>query len=752
MAKQSFGLFDPPPQTNSSQSNQDKLIVLDPTELYDIPRDYIPITTDVEWIRFFGVSSSPCWIQGERLCKWAEAWLRAWNKMDTNIEIKQDPSLKLAALFAPLPLPQEWTDKKQLLNLATRLESYPQDNPIAYLLADITDSDRLLWQSQEPSIQHLAAWLAIQVPQECKPLEQVWQYQFQEGELVNYYQTEDKLLLLRRWLGIAQPILTNLGEYELPVPDFLTEEFDKFWSEQIYRSEGKVLDQVIPYKVAGMERIANCAYNVFTNRPTWMTKDRKTKVAVFLTHLQKQELSDRQSIPEPQPLDLNASPNESLTWVTENYLPFRRWEIINQISSEQRKSERLANSFVDWMLLHYPEMKVDSVENSFLNYSVASKVGNLCQRGPVLWVVVDGLGWLDHIELLTLLTKNNQLAVETDMAPRFSILPTKTEYAKWSLYTQLLPSDSSWVADAGKAFSKMGMGKRYTDRRIAELRQDLGEGKLNLYCWDTEQFDKLHHTERDWQHLYKVKRPNTLEGIAREIQSFVEEYPNPELLRVAIASDHGQIMGTSQQITHCPPEIEPQGRIAIGKTDDPQFVVLERSRYGLPHDISIVRSSASLGSFSYTDKKKIIGSHGGLFPEEVVVGVSVLRKSIQRVPVIIFCRGEGEPRQSGEIEITIDNPNLVSLTNLCLYIQELPSFCFGKPLERQIPANQQVRFKLTIPEVPELPPDEGDRLLLSGKLTFQFANAEVGSTNLAPDSTITINDIFRSGFNIDEFM
>ncbi|MDF5733332.1 MAG: hypothetical protein PUP92_36460, partial [Rhizonema sp. PD38] len=628
----------------------------------------------------------------------------------------------------------------------------PQDNPIAYLLADITDSDRLLWQSQEPSIQHLAAWLAIQVPQECKPLEQVWQHQFQEGELVNYYQTEDKLLLLRRWLGIAQPILTDLGEYVLPVPDFLTEEFDKFWSEQIYRSEGKVLDQVILYKVAGMERIANCAYNVFTNRPKWMIKDRKTKVAAFLTHLQKQELSDRQSPPEPQPLDLNASPNESLTWVIKNYLPFRSWEIINQTPLEQKISELLADSFVEWMLLHYPAMKVDSVENSFLNYSVASKVGNLCQWGPVLWVVVDGLGWLDHIELLAFLTKNNQLAVEMDIAPRFSILPTKTEYAKWSLYTQLLPSDSSWVADAGKVFSKMGMGKRYTDNRIAELRQDLGEGKLNLYCWDTEQFDKLHHTERDWQHLYKVKRPNTLEGIAREIQSFVEEYPNPELLRVAIASDHGQIMGTSQQITHCPPELEPQGRIAIGKTDDAQFVVLERERYGLPHDISIVRSSASLSSFSYTNKKKIIGSHGGLFPEEVVVGVSVLRKSIQRLPVIIFCRGESQPRQSGEIEITIDNPNSVSLTNLCLYIQELPSFRFGKPLEKQIPANQQVRFKLTILEVPELPPDEGDRLLLSGKLTFQFANAEVGSTNLAPDSIITINDMFCSGFNIDEFM
>lgn len=752
MAKQSFGLFDPPPQTSTSQSNQDKLIVLDPTELYHIPSDYITITTDVEWIEFFGVTSL-CWVKGERLCKWGEAWLRAWNKMDANIEIKQDPSAKLAALFDPLPLPQEWTDKKQLLNLATRLDSYPQDNPIAYLLADITDSDRQLWQSQEPSIQHLAAWLAIEVPQECKPLEQVWQHQFQDGDLAVYYH-QDKLLLLRRWLGIAKPILTDLGEYELPVPDFLIEEFDRFWSEQIYRSEGKVLDKVMPYKVAGMERIANCAYNVFTNRPNWMTNERKTKVAAFLSHQQKQELGDRQPPPQPQPLPLDASPKQTLTWVTENYLPFRRWEIvIHQPPLEQRISDRLADSFVEWMLKHYPEMKVDSVDHSNLNYNVASLVRNLCQEGPVLWVVVDGLGWLDHIELLSFLTKNNQLAVETYIEPRFSILPTKTEYAKWSLYTQLLPSDSSWVADAGKAFPKMGMGKRYTDSRIAELRKDLREGKLNLYCWDTEQFDKLHHTERDWQHLYQVKRPTTLEGIAREIQSFVEAYPNPERIRVAIASDHGQILGVSEQIGHCPQGLEAKGRMAIGKTDDPWFVVLERDRYGLPHDISIVRSSANLGSFSYTTNKKIIGSHGGLFPEEVVVGVCVLGKSVQRLSVLIFCRGEGKPRQSGELEITIDNPNSVPLTNLCLYIHELPSFNSGKSLEEKIPANQRLTFKVIIPEVPELPfAHQGDRLFLSGELIFQFANAEAGSTKLASDSTIIINQIFSSGFNIDEFL
>lgn len=745
-----FRMFDFSQQTNH-QPNSEKPFVLDPTELYDISSGYIPITTEVEWIEYFGVNDSPCWVKGKRLCDWAEAWLRAWNKLDAIAEIKQHPRLRLETLFAPIPLPSEWTGK-QLLALVNKLDSYPQDNPIARLLADLTGSNEQIWLA-EPSIQNLAAWLAIPVPEECKPLERVWQHQFQNHRLASYYQTEDKLLLLRRWLGIADPAVTELGMYPLPVPDLLGQEFDSHWEQQLYRSEGRVLDSLTPTKVAGIERIANCAYRVLSNRPNLITKARVARVAAYLSYQQRQELRDRQPPPQPQPLALNANPKQALDWVTKSYLPFRRWEIvIHQPACEQRISDAIADSFVEWILEHYPQMKVDPVERSDLNYSVASLVQNLCQSSPVLWVVVDGLGWLDHLELLSFLTQNSQLAVETYIEPRFSVLPTKTEYAKWSLYAQLLPSDPSWVDDAGKAFPKLGLGERYTDYRKAELLQDLRQDKHKLYCWDTDRYDKLNHTERDWQHLYQFQRPHTLEGIAKEIQSFVNEYPRPDLLKIVVASDHGQILGISEQITS-PVELQAKGRMAIGKTNDPRFVVLERDRYGLSHDISIVKSSASTGAFNHTTDKKIIGSHGGLFPEEVAIGVSVLRKSIQRRPVLITCRGEGKPREPGELEIIIDNPNSVPIAELCLYIKELSDFNTGKPLEQIIPANESLTFKVTIPEVPELPLiHEGDRLLLSGELTFLFAGAEAGSAKLASDSAIVVHQIFSSGgINLDDF-
>ncbi|MEM1392937.1 MAG: hypothetical protein AAF915_09975 [Cyanobacteria bacterium P01_D01_bin.50] len=745
-------LFDALPQTSSSQLNQNPHIVLDPTGLYDIPSGYISITTDVEWIKFFGVSTSSCWVKGKQLCDWAEAWLRSRNRTSEIAEIKQDPRHYLEKLFRPELLPKDWTGE-QLLILATRLDSYPQDNPIGYLLADITNSDKNIWFG-EASIQNLAAWLTIQVPQECRFLERVWQNRFQKHNLAKYYQTEDKLLILRRWLLIAEPKITDLGKYPLPVPEFLTQEFDQFWEQRLFQTEGKIIDNLIPTEQSGFERIANVTYSVLSNRPKWITKARESKVAGYLSYKQKAELGDCRSPSQPQPLSIDATRQEALTWAIESYLPFRRWEtVINQPPSSERFSDRLADSFVEWILKHYPEMKVDSVEDSYLNYSVAQRVQNLCQSTPVLWVVVDGLGWLDHQELISLLTKDCKLAVETAIEPRFSILPTKTEYAKWSLYTQLLPSDSSWVADAGKGFPKMQIGKRYTDGQLNRLYSALKKKTHQLYCWDTDIFDSLYHTQKDWESLYQLERPHALEGIAKKIDYCLQQYPDSEQLRIVIASDHGQMMGILDKITHCPPQLEFKGRMAIGKTDDSRFVVLESDRYGLPHDISVIRNSASFSSFSYTTDKKIIGSHGGLFPEEVVVGVSVLRKSVQRRPVLISCYGEGEPKKSGELEITIDNPNSVPLTDLFLYINELPSFDSGKPLEKTILANKKETFKLTIPEIPELlPDDKNNEFLLSGKLTFIFANTEAGSATLDFDSKIIINQMFSSGFDIDEFL
>jgi serine/threonine protein kinase len=759
-------LFDRLLLTSSPQSTlardraSGRAVVLDPTGLYSPPEGYLEIRTEVEWIQSFFRLDAPYWVTGKglqakRLCDWTREWLRVWNRLDFVLEEKQHPRDRLQRLFGSVPIPEEWTEQ-QILQLSTVIDTYPSENPVAHLLADLIDGERQLW-FEPPSTRHLAQWLSVQVPDSCKPLERIWQNQVAKdaAELADYYQTEDKLQLLRQWAGIVQspPKIKALGCYPLPIPHFFADEFQSFWERQILSAEGKAIDKLAPNQQPGMEQIAPLVHKILKARPSWITSERKRKLSSYLKYQELRELDNLQPPPQPTPLDLEASVKDAMQWVTDQYLPFRRWDIaINASETRPSGSARLADSFVNWLLKHYPDLRFSS---SVLNYSVAALVQDLCQEHSVLWVVVDGLGWLDHQQLLAYLTQNGSFSIESALQPKISILPTKTEYAKWSLYSQLPPSHSAWVPDAGKGFLMMGTGKRYTDRdyKRGTLHRDLNKNAHQLYCWDTDKFDHLYHTEQDWQNLYQVQRPHVLEGIARDIEYCVKQHPNPEQLKIVIASDHGQILGAAEQLSNCPEGLDLKGRMAIGKTDDPRFVILEAERYGLPHDLSVVRGAACLNAFSYTEKNEIIGSHGGLFPEEVVVGVSVLRLFTARLPVQVICYGEGDAGHNGELTLTIDNPNTVPLTQLCLYINELPSLKTGYSLEIIVPAGQKVQAQIPVTNYPELPPNhEGRQLALTGELGFQFADVEAGTASLDAESRLNVKQLFSSGLDIDDFL
>lgn len=767
-AEKSIGatLFDRLPLTSSPQSwlGRDivsgKAVVLDPTGLYLPPAGCLEIRTEVEWIQSFFQSDSLYWVTGKglqakRLCDWTREWLRVWDRLDYVLEEKQNPRDRLQRLFGSIPIPEEWTEQ-QILQIATAIDTYPSENPVAHLLADLIDGERQLW-FESPSTRHLAQWLSVQVPDFYKPLERIWQNQVVKdaAELADYYQKEDKLQLLRQWTGIVQspPKIKALGHYPLPIPQFLTTEFQSFWERQILSAEGEAIDKLAPNQQPGMEQIAPLAYKILKARPSWITSERKRKLSSYLKYQELHELDNLQPPSQPTPLGLESSAKEAMQWVTDQYLPFRRWDIaINASETRPSVSDRLADSFVNWILKHYPDLRFAS---SILNYSAAALVQDLCQEHPVLWVVVDGLGWLDHQELLAYLTRNGSFSIETALQPKISILPTKTEYAKWSLYAQLLPSDPSWVPEAKKGFPKSILGKRYTDgeHEQGKLNRDLRKNAHQLYCWDTEKLDKLYHKQQDWQNLYQVQRPHVLEGIARDIEYCVKQYPNPEQLRIVIASDHGQMLGAVEQLSNCPEGLDLKGRMAIGKTNDPRFVVLDAERYGLPHDLSVVRGAACLNAFSYTEKNEIIGSHGGLFPEEVLVGVSVLRPFTARLPIQVICYGEGDAGRNGDLILTIDNSNTVPLTKLCLYINELPSLKTGYSLEIVIPAGQKVQAQIPIANYPELPPNhEGKQLALTGELRFQFADVEGGTASLDAESRLNVKQLFISGLDIDEFL
>ena len=748
-----FRLFDLLSREQQAPPNPSKPVVLDPSKAYEPPSGYITIETEVDWMRNFNIKGSPYWVRGKALCDWAEEWLRCWNRSHLIAEVKQPPREKLANLLQPVQVPLEWTEQ-QCLAVVTRLERYDTPNSIAYLLADLTESDIQIWLD-EPSAKNLAQWLALQVPDEAATLEQAWQANRPNSSLTPYYKTTDKLELLKRWLGIVEPRLLELGTYPLDVPLYLQAEFESFWERELYRTNGSILDNLDLANQSAAKRIAEKAYEVLQQNPDYITTVREQQLKGYIDYEKYQNLTQRHRPQEPQPLYLEASAVEALTWATEAYLPLRRWEtVMSNLPKDRQVCDHLAASFEDWMLKHYPDLIVDSVSDSWLNYNVNHHVQELCAQGPVLWVVVDGLGWLDHQALLALLTKEQKLQLDQGLRPRFSILPTKTEYAKWSLYSQRPPGHESWEDKAGKGFTATN-GKRYTDNDVARqrLQKDLEAGQSSLYCWDTDRFDHLFHEEVDWQELYTVKRRRELNAIAEDIFRFVDLHPKKDELQVVIASDHGQLMGVSSKLANVPEGLEPKGRMAIGKAEHPQLAILDKARFDLPHDISIIRGPNSFSSFSYGDDKSIIGCHGGLYPEEVVVGFSVLRRSVKRAPVIVKCSGEGRPGESSTLKIEIYNPNPLVLEDLKITVPQLGALQSGQALEGIIESKKTQLIEVPILKWPELPPShEGKFLSLTGELEFRYRSAELASVELDKDSAIEVNQIFSSGIDgLDDF-
>jgi hypothetical protein len=735
-------------------------IILDSTSLYQPSADYIVITTEVEFITYFTLENDGYWLKGKRLCDWAKEYLRVWNKLDLITEEKQNPRLKLETILQPLSIPNNWNDQF-ILEIVTKLDQDHSENKVVSFLANLTNTNQEFWLTTDLSIKHLAQWLSIKITQEYQIFKDVWLNHLinnNHHDLLKYYQIENKEQLLKSWLGLNYDfnIIEELGKYPLDIPDLYLEEFKQFWHHKIYQTETKILNKLILPEETGNQIIANIAYDILLNNPSWITQEIITKISYYLNRQQISNLQQKLPPKQPLPLLIDATPEDTLKWVTEYYLPFRKWETTINITAKQEQiSEKLADSFVNWLVKYYPELKLDNVEQSLLNYNVTAQVQKLAQENIIIWVVVDGLGWLDHQDLINILTEDHQLKLEKDITPRFSILPTKTEYAKWSLYAQLLPEDTNWKPNAKEGFSYIESGKRYTDHNKHLLTQDLQGNKFNIYCWDTDQLDKVYHQEKDWKTLYKVERINALESIARNIKHILAEYNHPEKLKIVIASDHGQIMGKTEKLTNSPEELQSKGRMAIGKTDNPHFMVLSAKSFGLPYDISVVKNSDCITTFNYTKDQEIIGSHGGLFPEEVVVGFSVLSKTVKRQAISIICEGEGTAKSTGELTIKINNPNLISLTNLCLYVNEISELKIGKMLDLTIQANGIGTHQISIKDCPELSLDnDGKNIKLSGKLTFMFANNEPEEVNLNPESVITITQIFDSGIQggIDEFL
>jgi len=87
-------------------------IILDSTNLYPPNSDYIIISNEVEWLKYFTLKHKAYWIKGKTLCLWTEEWLKLRNKTELIIEKKENPRYQLESLLAPFSIPNQWNNQE----------------------------------------------------------------------------------------------------------------------------------------------------------------------------------------------------------------------------------------------------------------------------------------------------------------------------------------------------------------------------------------------------------------------------------------------------------------------------------------------------------------------------------------------------------------------------------------------------------------------------------------------------------------
>jgi hypothetical protein len=302
-------------------------------------------------------------------------------------------------------------------------------------------------------------------------------------------------------------------------------------------------------------------------------------------------------------------------------------------------------------------------------------------------------------------------------------LPSITEIAKWSLITGKYFVEAQTVSPLREVFHKCwGEIAFYSsDANISELKEQLKAGVKKLYCWDTTELDKKYHDSVDYPFLVQSVK-SYLDALSAMLVELHGLFPDPEGLKMVISGDHGQLMGYSEVLSKkLMVDDVTGGRVTFEKpTSEEDFLYLKADRFGLHKDCWILANDFNLGA-KKTEKGLAVGVHGGVFPEEILVGCSVLKMNVSYTPLHIEVSGSGINKVGGDIEFKISNKNGTSAENLVLIIDEL-SHAGGRFTIDKIGPNRVESFKFNTSEW--LSPTGIDKVNVTGICRYNFVGRE----------------------------
>lgn len=721
-------------------------IIIDPTQKRKPKDNFIVIDSERKFLENFDTECD-IWIKGERLGNWA---LRFFD--NRGIEFKYFmPPIELIKHQLKI-IPTDFGD--ELISEITEIieDSPEQKHTISSLLKTLTKDD--IW-SQKVNWEHLAEFLFRDPPDYLMPLikHQVlfWQGSSPDPELGDLYMRwfNNKDELIREWLGMTDkvPNWKKSAPLNKSIPKNWMEKYIEYWEKAIIESEGSVILDIRKEEHFDIAIIARTAFKYFSTRKDRYKKDYLPIINPYLPSKERDFLRSLETLEDYTSFPYEKDGKSVLDWGI-SYLKHKKIGLFYQLKDEQFYLGE-AKEFGKWYLENYLLFKNTPIEKAFTNLRVSKIISDLLKSNYVFWIIVDGLGFLEHEYLIrSICQREDILTVNTGPLPLLSVVPSITEIAKWSLITgKYFNESSSDKQSLRDAFAQNWKDSFYANEsNINSLRDRLVKGEDRLYCIDIIELDKKFHDNVNYQYMCESVTAQ-LDSIAANVLELYKLWKKPDELVLVISGDHGQIMGYSPVIK----KPEEQTKIAGGRVifEEPEtnakLIHLKANEFGLKRDCWILESNETFGALK-SENNNAVGVHGGIFPEELIVGCSILRTNVEYKKLEIEISGSGLHLTGGEICIKIMNRNEIPLENLRIIIDELPSGHNQFFMNEMLPFGSAEK-KFSIPEWPN--PENAKAIGIKGCCEYNFIGGQTNRQTIS--GTLQCGSIYEQPRLLDEW-
>lgn len=705
-------------------------IVLDPSGENSIGEGFTVVETELDFLRLDG-KQKRLWVRGQHLCNWVRDLYRVRGLKD-KIDDKLSPRNRLRSFIGErvnevntkiVQLAVAWLDKEPNLKLNELLSRLAEDN---------------FWL-EPPSLVQAAKWLMAEFDETLTPFieiqKQIWKRDCSLESFQYLYDVEivERKHILEQWLFSDE--FEKLGLFPIQVEGRAVKLLKDGWGRLLRETTGAAIEQ-LSTKNPNAKFIAQAAYEYFYHQVKSSSSERLARINPFLSPLERSHLETQLPKACPQPIASDLTVEVALDWAVNQYLPYREWQV-RVAENEEEDAEKLGNSFADWLLENYPKLTAGSRDSSYLNVRGRSVVEELAKQHPVFWVVLDGLNYLNHQRLLRLLAKTESaLGIEQDTT-LLAVLPTVTKQAKYALTTGHFPSENDkdeW--DIKKVFrANFPKGEYAGKTQIDRLHKALSDSKISVCYWNMTAVDDCYHEQTDPNAALR-NVVGELEILAGHISALVMASPVRDRLAVVISTDHGQMIGHCIKSAFSGEAYHPHGRTAYGsllknsdienrafiKISDGAAVELNPILFKLDVPTTLALGRFYFGGWSVDSQGRAWGVHGGLFPEEVVVGFSVLSRKPVRRSISAKLEGKGETGKQAKIILKIDNPNPASIKVIFLTINELEDYKNGMTILKSVHSVSTTEIELSVQKFPA--PNNNDSLSITGNLLYEFEDGQ----------------------------